>query len=200
MKNLGTMDRLLRIIVAEVCILVAFFWVTEEWQIPLYLIAAVMLFQAATATCGIYRLLGWNSCEVVKRRDKNLMKAFVVAALLLAVAGSYGSAAITRNIFLTDAESVNASYSMTIQALSEGNRENALMQYGKLKGTFGNFSNKYSEYRPLTVKFEGNFTIEMNNVSAAISGSGEDIHQGNLLGGRERLMIAGPDIRRILNR
>ena len=58
MKNLGTMDRLLRVILAEVCILVAFFWVAEEWQIPLYLIAAVMLFQAATATCGIYRYAG----------------------------------------------------------------------------------------------------------------------------------------------
>ena len=93
MKNLGTMDRLLRVILAEVCILVAFFWVTVEWQIPLYLIAAVMLLQAATATCSINTILGWNSCEVVKRRDKNLMTAFVVVALLLAVAGSYGSAA-----------------------------------------------------------------------------------------------------------
>ena len=74
------------------------------------------------------------------------------------------------------------------------------MQYGKLNSTFGNFSNKYSEYRPLTVKFDGNFTIEMNNVSDAISSSGEDIRQGDLVRGRERLMIAGPDIRRILNR
>ena len=200
MKNLGTMDRLLRVILAEVCILVAFFWVTVEWQIPLYLIAAVMLFQAATATCGIYRLLGWNSCEVIKRSDKNLMTAFVVVALLLAGAGSYGSAAITRNIFLTDAESVNASYSMTIQSLGEGNRENALTQYEMLNSTFGNFSSKYTNYRPLAVKFDGNFTIEMNNVSDAISSSREDIRQGDLVRGRERLMIAGPDIRRILNR
>jgi hypothetical protein len=200
MKNLGTMDRLLRVILAEVCILVAFFWVAEEWQIPLYLIAAVMLLQAATATCSINTILGWNSCEVVKRRDKNLMRAFVVVALLLAVAGSYGSAAITRNIFLTDAESVNASYSMTIQSLGEGNQENALMQYGKLEGTFANFSKKYSSYRPQTVKFDGNFTNEMNNVSSAISDSREDIRQGDLVRGRERLMSAGPDIRRILNR
>jgi len=200
MKNLGTMDRLLRGILAEVCIIVAFFWVAEEWQIPLYLIAAVMLLQAATATCSINTILGWNSCEVVKRRDKNLMTAFVVVALLLAVAGSYGSADITRNIFLTDAESVNASYSMATQSLYEGNQENALVQYEKLDSTFGNFSNKYTKYRPRTVKFDGNFTIEMNNVSAAISGSGEDIRQGDLVRGRERLMIAGPDIRRILNR
>jgi len=172
----------------------------EEWQIPLYLIAAVMLLQAATATCSVNTILGWNSCEVVRRRNKNLMTAFVVVALLLAVAGSYGSADITRNIFLTDAESVNASYSMTIQSLGEGNQENALMQYEKLDSNFGNFSNKYTKYMPRTVKFDGNFTIEMNNVSNAVSGSGEDIRQGDLVRGRERLMTAGPDIRRIHNR
>ncbi len=64
-----------------------------------------MLLQAATATCSINTLLGRNNCETVKRRDKNLMTVFVVAALLLAVAGSYASAVITRNIFLGDAES-----------------------------------------------------------------------------------------------
>jgi hypothetical protein len=200
MKNLGTMDRLLRVILAEICILVAFFWVAEEWQIPLYLIAAVMLFQAATATCGIYRILGWNNCEIVKRRDKNLMAVFVVATLLLAGVGSYGSSVITRNIFLGDAESVNASYSMTIQSLSEGNQENALMQYGTLESSFGNFSKKYSKYRPLTIKFDGNFTGEMNNVSAALSGSGEDIRQGDLVHGRKKLMKAGAEIHKIMDR
>lgn len=200
MKNLGTMDRLLRLILAEICILVAFFWVAEEWQIPLYLIAAVMMFQAATATCGIYRILGWNNCEIVKRRDKNLMAVFVVAALLLAGVGSYASSVITRNIFLGDAESVNASYSMTIQSLSEGNKENSLNRYGKLESTFGNFSEKYSKYRPLTIKFDGNFTGEMNNVSSAISGTGKDIRQGELVRGREKLMKAGPEIRKIMDR
>ena len=139
MKNLGTMDRLLRVIVAEVCILVAFFWVAEEWQIPLYLIAAVMLFQAATATCGIYRMLRWDNCEVIRRRDKNLMTAFVVAVLLLAGSGSYGSAAITRNIFLTDAGSVNASYSTTILSLDEGNERMHLSRIWKAEWHFREF-------------------------------------------------------------
>ena len=60
-------------------------------------------------------------------------------------------------------------------------RECTYPEYGKLNGTFENFSEKYSEYRPLTVKFDSNFAIEMNNVSAAISSSGEDIRQGDLV-------------------
>ncbi|MEI8002874.1 MAG: DUF2892 domain-containing protein, partial [Methanothrix sp.] len=120
MKNLGTMDRLLRVILAEICILVAFFWVTEEWQIPLYLIAGVMLLQAGTASCSIYTLLGWNRCEIVQRKDKNMMTAFIVVALLLAVAGSYASAVLTKNIFLEDLGSVNESYSSAMHSLDQG--------------------------------------------------------------------------------
>lgn len=200
MKNLGTMDRLLRVILAEICILVAFFWVSQEWQIPLYLIAAVMLLQAGTATCSVYTLLGWNRCDIVRRKDKNLMTAFVVAALLLAIVGGYASALLTKSIFLEDLGRVNESYSSAMLSLDQDGRENAAMHYGNLESAFAAFAKMYSKYKPLTIKFDGNFPLEMNNISAAISGSKEDILHGNLARGREELKRAEPDIRRMQNR
>jgi hypothetical protein len=200
MKNLGTMDRLLRVILAEICILVAFFWVTMEWQIPLYLIAGVMLLQAATATCSIYTLLGWKSCEVVQRKDRNLKTAFVVVALLLAAAGSYASAVLTKNIFLEDLGGVNESYVLTLQSAGQGQRDNAAKHYGNLESAFAAFSEKYSKYKPLTIKFDGNFTAQMNNISVALSGSREDILQGNLTRGWEELKKAEPDMQKMQNR
>jgi hypothetical protein len=200
MKNLGTMDRLLRVILAEICILVAFFWVTVEWQIPLYLIAGVMLLQAGTATCSIYTLLGWNRCDIVQRKDKNLMTAFVVAALLLAIVGGYASALLTKSIFLEDLGSVNDSYSQTLHSLDQEERDNATVHYGNLERAFEAFLKKYSKYKPLTIKFDGNFALEMNNISTAISGSKEDILQGNLRRGREELMKVELDLQRMLNR
>jgi hypothetical protein len=200
MKNLGTVDRLLRVIIAELCILVAFFWVNQEWQIPLYLIAAVMLLQAGTATCSIYTLLGWNRCEIVRRKDKKLMTAFVVVALLLAIVGGYASAMLTKNIFLDNLGSVNESYNQALHSLDQGQRDNATLHYGNLESAFAAFSKKYSKYKPLTIKFDGNFTREMNNISAALSGSKEDILHGNLTRGREELKKAEPDIRRMQNR
>jgi hypothetical protein len=200
MKNLGIMDRLLRVILAEICILVAFFWVTTEWQIPLYLIAGVMLLQAGTATCSIYTLLGWKNCEIVRRKDKNLKTAFVVAALLLAAAGSYASAVLTKDIFLEDFGIVNESYNQALHSLDLGGRDNATMRYGELESAFAAFSKKYSKYKPLTIKFDGNFTIEMNNISAAISQSKEDILQGNLTRGQEELKKAGPDMQKMRDR
>ena len=200
MKNLGIMDRLLRVILAEICILVAFFWVTEEWQIPLYLIAGVMLLQAGTASCSIYTLLGWNRCEIVQRKDKNMMTAFIVVALLLAVGGSYASAVLTKNIFLEDLGSVNESYSSAMHSLDQGGREDVSIHYGNLESAFAAFSKKYSKYRPLTVKFDGNFTGEMDIISEALSGSREDILQGNLTHGREELKKVEPAIQKMLDR
>ena len=200
MKNLGIMDRLLRVILAEIYILVAFFWVTTEWQIPLYLIAGVMLLQAATATCSIYNLLGWNRCEIVRRKDKNLMTAFVVVALLLAVVGSYASAVLTKDIFLEDLGIVNESYNQALHSLDHGGRDNATMHYGELESAFAAFSKKYSKYKPLTIKFDGNFTVQMNNISVALSGSREDILQGNLTRVQEELTKVEPDMQKMQDR
>ena len=60
---------------------------------------------------------------------------------------------------------------------------------------FGVFQGKYSKYRPLTVKFDGNFTADMNNISTAISGSREDIREGDLTCGHEELSQAGPKMK-----
>ena len=200
MKNLGTMDRLLRVILAELCILVAFFWASTEWQIPLYLIAGVMLLQAVTATCGVYTMLGRNSCEIIKRQDKNMTTIFIVTALVLAVAGGYASAVLTKNIFVEDLGDVSEAYSLALQYSGEGDRENATEEFGNLESAFGSFKKKYSKFRPLTIKFDGNYTAQMNNISEAISGSKEDIYQGNLSQGHEELKKAGPTIQKMLER
>lgn len=192
MKNLGTVDRLLRVILAELIILVAFFWVGTEWQIPLYLIAALLLFQAATSTCGLYSLLGKNSCELVKRKDRKLMTVAVAAFLVLAVAGSYASIVLTKNIFLEDLEKVKVPYSWALQYSGQGQRQEAAEQYEKLGSVFGAFQEKYSQYRPLAVKFDRNFTAELNNISETISDTKEDIHQGNLTRAHEELQKAEP--------
>ena len=192
MKNLGTVDRLLRVILAELIILVAFFWVGTEWQIPLYLIAALLLFQAATSTCGLYSLLVKNSCELVKRKDRKLMTVAVAAFLVLAVAGSYASIVLTKNIFLEDLEKVKVPYSWALQYSGQGQRQEAAEQYEKLGSVFGAFQEKYSQYRPLAVKFDRNFIAELNNISETISDTKEDIHQGNLTRAHEELQKAEP--------
>jgi hypothetical protein len=196
-KNLGTADRLLRVILAEVCILVAFFWAPMEWQIPLYLVAGVMLLQAATSTCGLYNLLGWNSCEIVKRNDKKMVAVFVVVALAIALVGGYASAVLSKNSFIESLEQVKEPYSLILQYSGQGQRNASVEQFGKLEDAWVVFHQKYSGYRPLSVRFDGNFSNDLNVMSLAISGSKEDINSGNLTRGHDKLQKAWPALQKI---
>ena len=186
-KNLGTFDRFLRIILAELCILIAFFWAAQEWQIPLYLAGGLVLVQAATGRCGLYGMLGWNSCEKIKRKDKNLIAAFIVIALAVAVLGSYSSTVVTKNIFLEDLGKVKEPYSLAIRSLSEGEGEKAMMELGLMENSWSAFQEKYSVYRPFAVRVNGKSVPAMQNITTAISRSGEEIHKGNLSGARDEL-------------
>ncbi len=189
MKNLGTSDRLLRVILAELCFLIAIFWVAQEWQIPLYLGGGLVLVQAAMGRCGLYGMLGWNSCEKVRRKN-NLMASFAVVALTVAVVGGYASFAVTKNIFLEDLGSVKEPYSLTLRSLSQGQGAKAIEEQGRLEIAWKAFDEKYSKYRPICIRFDENLTPAMQNITAAISRSREDARQGNLAGAHDKLQKA----------
>jgi hypothetical protein len=193
------MDRLLRVILAEICLLIAFFWVAADWQIPLYLIALVMLFQAATGTCGLYNMLHWNSCETIKRKDKNLKIAFIVVALVLAVVGSYASAVLTKNIFLEDLGAVSEPYSLALQYSGQNERNGTSEQFSILENAFDSFRMKYSQYQPFVVKFDGNFTSEMDDVSSALSGARSCMNRSDLACAHQELQKAQPILKKMMH-
>ncbi|HSD58649.1 MAG TPA: DUF2892 domain-containing protein [Methanotrichaceae archaeon] len=192
MRNVGTLDRLLRVILAEVCVLAAFFWLGREWQIVFYLLAAVLLVQAATGVCGFYNFLKWNTCENIKRKDKNLLPIALMVMIVVAVVGSYGSAVLTRDIFLNDLSSIKEPYDLTLQYTSQDLRQESAQQFERLESSFAAFQEKYTDYRPLVVKFDDQFTADVQNLSAIISGSREDIHKGNLKVAHDNLERAKP--------
>jgi len=200
MKNLGTSDRLVRVIIAEACVIAAFFWAKGDLQLLLVLAAAVMMIPVIKGSCGLYEILGWNSCEIVKRKDKNIKTAFVVAALLLAVVGSFASAFLTKNIFLEELGQVDEAYTLALASTSQGETGNATVQQEKLERAFAAFQDKYSQYRPLTVKYDANFTAQMNNISEAIAGSKEEMLQGHLTSAHEELKKIGPIIEKMQDR
>ena len=197
MKNLGTLDRMVRVIIAEACLLAAIFWVGEDLKLALYLAAGVILIPVIKGSCGLYELLGYNSCEIIKRNDKSIKTAFVVAAVLLAVVGGLASAIITKNIFINDLQRVNESYAMALKSTSEGS-ENSSMNIDMLKTTFADFTEKYSRYRPPAIKLDENFTSQANEVSSAISTSREAILRGDSATALDELKRAGPIIQTML--
>ncbi len=192
MKNVGTLDRLLRVILAEACALAAFFWLGKDWQIVFYLLTAVLLVQAATGVCGFYNFLKWNTCGNIRRKDKNLIPIAIVAMIVVAVAGSYGSTVLTRDIFKNDLSMVMDPYNLTIQYTGQDMQQESVQQFDQLESAFAAFEEKYRDYRPWAVKFDDQFTGDLQNLSAIISGAGEDIHQGSLKTAHDKLQRAVP--------
>lgn len=192
MRNVGTFDRLLRVILAEVCIIAAFFWLSRDWQIVLYLLATVLLLQAATGVCGFYNFLRWNTCETIKRKDKNLIPIALIAMIVVAMAGSYGSAVLTKDIFQNDLRMVTEPYDLTMQYTGQDLRQESIQQFDLLESAFAAFQEKYKDYRPWAVKFDDQFTGDLQNLSAIISGAGVDVHQGSLKTAHDNLLRAKP--------
>ncbi len=190
MKNLGTLDRMIRVIIAEAFLLVAIFWVREELQMPLILATAVILIPVISGSCGLYELLGWSSCEMIKRKNDRLKTALVLAAILLAVVGGFASHVYTKNILLEDLEEVNKSYNIARQSLlADG--INSSLEIDKLESSFDAFTAKYSSYRPLVVRMDGNFSSRNADISAAISRSKEAGMQGDAAASQRQLEEVG---------
>jgi len=197
MKNLGSLDRMIRLIVAEVCLIAALFWAGEELQLPLILAAAVILIPAITGSCGLYELLGWNSCEMIKRKNDRLKRALVLAAILLAVMGSFASHLYTKDILLQDLEEVNETYNIARQSLI-GDDANSSADIDSLERKFAAFAAKYSKYKPLVVRIDGNFSSQIDEISADIYRSKQSALQGDAASSRMELEPAGEIIRAMI--
>jgi hypothetical protein len=188
-KNLGIGDRLVRVILAELSILIAFFWMGRAWQMVLYLLAVVLVFQAATGVCGFYNLIGRNTCDRIKRKDKKLVLVSAVLVVLIAVAGSYTSAMMTKNILKGDLESIIEPYNLTLLSTEKDLRNESISQYEMLNTSLGAFDRKYSDYTPFAVKFDEKFQGDMKNVSMIVKTSRQYIFTGSLSDSHARLAV-----------
>lgn len=194
------MDRMVRAFLAELCILTAFFWTGRDWQIVLYLLAFVLVFQAATGVCGFYRLIGRNSCERIKRKDRNLIVGTIVFMVFVAGAGSYASSLVTKNILMDDLRSIEKPYNLTLSSTDKNQRNESIEGYELMNTSFVVFNKKYTDYRPLALKFDEKFQGDMQNFSLVVKASRQDIYNGNLSNAHRSLAAAGPILQGIKER
>ena len=76
-KNEGLVDRLIRIILGIIVILIAYNYDWGVAQIILYILGAILLFTAISGYCCLYKLFGMNTnknYEVEEEEKKSLKK------------------------------------------------------------------------------------------------------------------------------
>ena len=63
--NVGSIDKVIRIIIAVVAIYVAYKgMVASPWTFVLYAVAAIMVLTALAGRCPIFAIFGINSCKI----------------------------------------------------------------------------------------------------------------------------------------
>ena len=191
-KNLGTIDRLVRAFLAELSLLIAFFWAGRAWQMVLYLLAFVLVFQAATGVCGLYNLIRRNTCERIKRKDRRLVIGALVLMVLVLGAGSYASAIVTKNILKADIVSVEEPYNLTMIITGQNQMNESISQYERLNRSIVAFDSKYSEYRPFVVKSDESFHGDVMNISRIVVSARDNIYAGRLSAAHDILVGVGP--------
>lgn len=66
-KNEGKQDRVLRVVLGIALILLGVFAFTYTLQIVAFVVAGILIVTALTGYCGLYALLGINTCSVKKK-------------------------------------------------------------------------------------------------------------------------------------
>ncbi len=63
-KNIGKIDRVIRVIIGVICLIITWYLPTGWFKIILAIIGLLILFQAVIGWCGLYALLGKSTCSV----------------------------------------------------------------------------------------------------------------------------------------
>ena len=67
-SNEGRTDRLIRVLVATIFFAVSYLWLSSTLQTIGYILAGISLFTAITGFCGLYTILGINTCKVPPKK------------------------------------------------------------------------------------------------------------------------------------
>lgn len=181
-QNEGSTDRLIRLFVAEVLIIGAYFWIGGMWQIILYVLGFVSLFTSFTGFCALYKIFGVNTLSSEPKEKALYVKIIIfLLFLIVAVAGSYYSAFFTKKFFLDDYTKMNNYYKQTLFYTGQGNRPEAILNYDNLVSEYNIFIKKYSAYHPYALKSDSQFNSDLIKVSDIIVSLNDGVYTGDLV-------------------
>ncbi len=200
-KNVGVLDRGIRVVLSEIFFLLAFFWTYGVLQGVLYVLAFAMLTTSLLRFCGLYTLFKINTCPV---HEKPVSKVTLLSSLLVfvlvAVLGGYYSAFFTKKFFLEDYNRMNHYYKQTLYFTGQNNRTEAVSNYTNLVKEYNVFYEKYSKYHPYALKGDTKFTTDITIVKSLITSLHDDVTTGDLPVAHKEFETIRPVFQDILKR
>lgn len=181
MKNLHPLDRLLRLVLAVVMLELAYFWLAGAWQWGAYAAALILAGTAAVRFCPVYRLMGLATARRSTAPWSGAKRALSALLLLaLVVGGTYGSAFVTRKLFLEDFNAMNHFYKQTLFLTGKNEREQAVANWEKMMPAFVAFQHKYSTYQPHALKGDRQLVADLKDVARMMAEVEPQVRTGDL--------------------
>ena len=177
-KNEGSIDRLIRLFLAETIFILSFFWLSGVLSIILYIVSGILLVTALTGFCALYPLLHIHTTSYTAPRWVRI--TVFIFLIVAGVAGSYASAFITKKTFLEDYSRMNEYYKQTLFLTGQGSRDAAWENYQKLTDSFSTFRSTYKNYHPYALSGDTQFNADMNHIADIISSSKDLVQTGDL--------------------
>ena len=180
MRNMNFWDRLIRSILGAVFLIGAIFWLGGALRYAALGGAIVLWATSAVGFCPVYRLLGLSlnpPSGAVSARGK-WMAGFLVLSIL--ALGSFGSAVLTRKIFLEDFNGMNHFYKQSLFLTGKNEREKAIEQYDQLIPAYQKFERKYLMNRPYALWFDPSFDGDLQRVRTMLSDVETLVRSGDL--------------------
>lgn len=184
MKNLqneNAIDRLIRLIIAAISLLAAYFWLGGVWQTVLYIVAVLMIVTGVTGFCGLYKIIKVDTKKTFPVNHKVINYSLLVLLIIILIGGSYASMFFTKKIFIEDFSVMNNVYKQTLYNTGQNNREASVANYEKLLIELPKFQAKYQNYKPYAIKGDAKFNSDIAGVVNDVQGIKEEIYSGDLL-------------------
>lgn len=199
--NTGFNDRIMRFVLAITFFIIAFFWVSGVLEFLFYFLGIVFLITSFTGFCRIYKTFGISSCKNEKYTvNKSKKRLLVILILVGIVLGCYLSITLTNKIFLNDFEKFNSPYKQALFYSQQNNRDKAVDYYSVFKLNFNSFKNKYSNYRPYSIRSDKQFGYDIIKVTMVIGDVDKTIDSSNLTIANQQLKELDPVLNDIIRR
>ena len=167
-RNISDLDRLGRVIISEVLILVAYFWLGGLYALLCWLATAALILSAITGFSLAYYRTNTASFRPAAGRTKlwQALPLLIVIAALPPLAGRYSIPPTTRT-FLNDFAVANVFLKQTIYDSDNGTKELTAANFTQWQAKFSEFSRKYGHYRPFVIKGDRQFSTDLRETAAA---------------------------------
>jgi hypothetical protein len=200
-KNVGTLDRFLRALIAEALFILAFFWSKGIIRVTLFICTAILLISIITSFSLVYAVLALST--KIKPYEESIApkrKILLIILIIFLIGCSIISYYYTRQQFLQQVDNLEASYKPLLLSTIQEKRKDSITNYEIFKEQFDFFYNSYSDYRPVVIRLDSEFTNDLTEIKLLIEHSRAKVIYGNITAAYLELDLIRPILNNMLRR